>query len=205
MDEKEILAAINTGSAGVGSKLETQLAEFNESAKKILVPKPEDIQSAAEVKAEDKAQLEQLGGITKLEVWDIPLGQALVGGFTAVVASELIDGFLAAQSNMIKGVVKLVGAGVAVKWGSRLLGSTGAKAVAILLAYDGLRMIIPMDEWANRLATGVSGVFPGQGLAGRAGMKDIRNRPNAGGLPAGGDGRVVRDYYAGLLGVGGRR
>ncbi len=195
MDDKDILEAIDKGIAGVGTKLETQLAEFNESAKKILVVKPEDIETAEEVKAKDKAEMEQLGGITKLEVWDIPLGQALVGGFTAVVASELIDGFLAAQSSTIKGFVKLVGAGVAVKWGSRLLGSTGAKAVAILLAYDGLRMIIPMDEWANRLATGVSGIMPGKGLGGKAGLE--RN-------PAGGNGQKPReDYYARLL--GGRR
>ncbi len=151
MDEKQILETVNTGLDAVGSKLEAQLAEFNETTKKVLVPKPEDIKTAEEVEAEDKAKLEQAGavaGITQFEIWDIPVGQALVGGFTAVFASELIDGFLVKQGDMIKGVVKLVGAGAAVKWGPRLLGSTGSKALALLLAYDGVRSLIPIDTWA---------------------------------------------------------
>lgn len=201
MDPKDILAitkAVDTGLATVGSKLDAQLAELNETAKKVLV-KPEDIKSAEELKAEeaaklaeDKAKLEQAGvvaGVTAMKVWDIPVGEALIGGFTAVFASELIDGFLVKQGDMIKGVVKLVGAGVAVKWGPRLLGSTGSKALAILLAYDGVRSIIPIDTWARRGAGAVTGLVPGGGLGGF--------RKNVG---AGGNGKVAEDYYEALKG-----
>lgn len=204
MDQEQVLTQISETAtslndgiksfAEIGGKFEAQLAEFNETAKKVLEPRPEDIKSAAELEAENKANLEQAGvmaGITKLEIWDIPVGQALIGGFTAVFASEVIDGFLAAQSDMIKGIVKLAGAGVAIKWGGRLLGSTGSKALGILLAYDGLRMIIPIDRWAKRGATALSGVLPAGGLGGY--------KPGAGLIPAGGNGKKP-DYYEALKG-----
>ena len=191
MDEKQILEAMDKGFSHVGEKLEGQLAELNETARKVLVVKPEDVKTAAEVAAEaEKAKLEQLAGITNMEVWDIPVGQALIGGFVAVFSSELIDGFLSAQSAMIRGVVKLVGAGVAAKWGSRLLGSTGSKAVALLLAYDGIRSLIPIDEWASRLAGGIK-PLTGAGLGGKAGLERERK--------PGGNGHKA-DYYEALKG-----
>lgn len=170
MEPKEILEAMDTGFANVGSKLDAQLAELNETAKKILI-NPEDVKSAEQLKAEadEKAELKQAGavaGITGFEIWDIPVGQALVGGFTAVFASELIDGFLVKQGDWMKGIAKLVGAGVAVKWGPRLFGSAGSKALAILLAYDGIRSLIPIDTWAKRGATTVTGMIPAGGLGG---------------------------------------
>jgi len=126
---------------------------------------------------EQTAELEQGGaveGLTRMEVWDIPVGEALVGGFVAVFGSELIDGLLAKQSGMVKGITKLVGAGVAAKWGRGLLGSTGSKAVALLLAYDGIRSLVPVDEWAGK-AAGMITPRVGAGLAGKAGMENPGN------------------------------
>jgi len=190
---KQITDAVDRGFSTVGTRLETQFAELNETAKKVLPKTPDDIKTAEEVAAEkaDKAEMEQLAGITKMEVWDIPLGQALIGGFIAVFSSELIDGFLAAQSGMVRGLVKLVGAGVAVKWGSRVLGTTGAKAVALLLAYDGIRSFIPIDEWASRFAGGIK-PLTGSGLGGKAGM----DRNPRGDVPK----AKSADYYAGAFG-----
>ena len=130
-----------------------------------------------------------LGGITDTKIWDIPIGQAAVGGFGAVVGSELIDGFMAEQTAMAKGLVKLLVAGASVKWGSKLLGSTGSKAVALLLSYDGIRMILPIDEYANKLA-GMFTKLTGQGLAGRAGMggNNVLNQA----------GDVANSYYSSL-------
>jgi len=198
MEPKDILELMDKGFAGIGSKLDAQFAELNEKAGKVLVAKPEDIKSKEEVEAEaaklaeDKAKLEQAGavaGIMDAKVWDIPVGQALLGGFTAVFASELIDGLLVKQGDMLKGAIKLAGAGVAVKWGGRLFGSVGSKAVALLLAYDGVRSIIPIDKWAGRGATAVTGMIPGGGLGGF--------RPNVGEVP--GNGRKA-DYYEALKG-----
>ena len=137
---------------------------------KLNEPKPE---TKVEAKPEPVAGMEEkagiLGGITKMEVWDIPVGQAVVGGFVAVFGSELIDGFFAKQSNTTKAVIKLAAAGAAVKFGGKLFGSTGSKAVALLLAYDGLRSLLPIDEWAGK-ATSMVTRRTGAGLAGRAGM-----------------------------------
>lgn len=200
MEPKEILEAMETGFANMGSKLEAQIAELNETAKKVLVS-PDDVKKSEEVKAEearklveDKAKLEQRGavaGITSFEVWDIPVGEALVGGFSAVFASELIDGFLMKQGDWMKGIVKLAGAGVAVKWGPRLLGSTGSKAMALLLAYDGIRSLVPIDTWARRGATTVTGMIPGGGLGGF--KEDVT------GDVVPGNGHKA-DYYAGAFG-----
>lgn len=182
MDPKDILEAINGGFVTVGSKLEAQMSELNETAKKVLDAKPEAVKSPEELAtAAAAANMEEagfVGGITGFKVWDIPAGQALVGGFTAVFASELIDGFLIKQSDMIKGVVKLVGAGAAVKWGGRVLGSTGSKALAILLAYDGLRSIIPIDTWARRGATMVTSRVPKGGLGGFKPNVELQVRGN---------------------------
>jgi len=170
-----------------GTTLDAKLAELGEKLPKAIVPD--------EVKT--KAELEQAGaleGISRMKVWDIPLGQALVGGFTSVVVSELVDGFLATQSNTIKGVVKLVAAGVAIKWGGRLLGKTGAGALAILLAYDGIRQLLPIDEWAGRVSGAVVS-RTGGGLAGKAGMTNIRS--NGGGAL---EAQRVADYYGKALG-----
>lgn len=197
MDPKDLQAiteAVDTGLATVGSKFEAQLAELNESAKKIL-DKPED-KPEVKVEGEEKAKMEQAGiakGITDFQVWDIPVGQALVGGFAAVFASELIDGILIQQGDWMKGMVKLVGAGASVKWGSRILGSTGSKALAILLAYDGIRSLVPIDTWARRGATTVTGMIPAGGLGGF--------RSNVGGKVAPGNGRGRgADYYDALKG-----
>lgn len=197
MDEKTILEAMEKGFENVGTKLESQMAELNETAKKVLI-KPDDVLTPEQLKkeSEDKASLEQagaVGSITGFEVWDIPVGQALVGGFTAVFASELIDGFLVKQGDMLKGIVKLVGAGVAIKWGSRVLGSTGSKALGILLAYDGIRSLIPIDTWARKGATMATGMIPGGGLGGF--------KENVGGAPAAG-GNGHKDYYEALKGGG---
>ncbi len=192
MDPQAIIEAIEKGFNAAGSKLDAQLAELNETAKLVLEPKPEDIKSKAEVEDEEKAKLEEAGvvsGLTGLEVWDIPVGQALVGGFTAVFASELIDGFLINQGDMLKGVVKLAGAGAAIKWGGRLLGSTGSKALAILLAYDGVRSLIPIDTWARRGATTVTGMIPKGGLGGFT-----QNVETAGVVEQAS--QVAGDYYA---------
>lgn len=175
---KEFVGNIDKRLGDFGTSLNAKLEEFG----KLFPAKVEEIQDPKDPKAEMHQGLE---GISKMQVWDIPIGQALVGGFSAVFASELIDGFLAAQSSMIKGVIKLAGAGVAVKWGGRLLGKTGAIALAIILAYDGMRQILPIDEWAGRLAGRIK-PLTGGGLGGKAGMGNVQKQAN----------RVLEDYYA---------
>ena len=95
---------------------------------------------------------------------------------------------------MVIGGVKLVAAGAVIKWGKGLLGKGGATAVALLLAYDGIRHIIPLDQYAHRLASGVSGVVTTRGLGG--------NQDSVVDVPAGGNGRGqgIGGYYDALKG-----
>lgn len=185
---EEVQTLIDGINTGVSERLDTFNSTFDAKLAEIedkLTPKVED----PEPESTEDAELEQgkaVEGLSKMEIWDIPVGQALVGGFTAVMASELVDGFLKNQQPITLGVVKLVAAGVMVKWGKRLLGPTGSKAAAIILAYDGIRQVLPIDEWANKLVGGVT-TLTGGGLAGKAGIANIRYNPVS-----------TTNYYAGL-------
>jgi integrase len=80
------------------TELESKLRELEEVARgipnltefgKMLPAKVEDPKTpTAEMK---KGAFE---GLSRMEFWDIPVGQALVDGFSTVFAKELIDGFL---------------------------------------------------------------------------------------------------------------
>jgi len=162
---------------GVKEALANQSSAFNEK-----------LNSMTPTTIVEQKQAGALENIAKMEVWDIPVGAALLGGFTAVVASELIDGFLKNQSSMVKGVIKLVGAGVAIKWLPGFLGKTGAAALGLLLAYDGIRQILPIDEWASNL-TGRVTTLTGGGLGGKAGTTNVRSNVVAQAQ------QVAADYY----------
>jgi hypothetical protein len=172
--DTQIIDPIEKALEKFGSKLGDQVAELSESAKKILEGEVLTRAQLAEEldnrqKTSDKADMKAggfLDAVNRVEVWDIPVGQAALGGFAAVFASELIDGFLMSQSDPVKGMIKLATAGVVIKWGSRVFGSTGSKAAGILLAYDGIRSLIPIDRWAKNVADAVSGAVPLGGLGG---------------------------------------
>ena len=100
------------------------------------------------------------------EFQGIPLGQAAVGGFVAIFASELVDGFMGNMQDWQRGLVKLAVAAAVGMWGKRLLGKTGSMAVALLLTFDALRDLSPIDTWADQLAEGITGRVTTKGLAG---------------------------------------
>ena len=132
--------------------------------------------------------------IMSFEMWGIPIGQAAVGGFVAIFASELIDGFMANQQPWQRGLVKLGAAAATGMWGKRFLGSTGSKTVALLLTFDGLRDLSPIDSWADQIAEKISGTVTTAGLAGaQTGGKPIN--VNTGARPAGG-----QSFYSSALG-----
>ena len=184
MEDTQILESVEKGiSKGItdlGSTLDSKLTSFSEK----LNSKPTDPDPGAVEQHQGRA----LENIAKMEVWDIPLGQAAIGGFSAVFASEVVDGFLGGQSTMVRGLVKAVMAGAIVKWGSRILGKTGAQAAAILLAYDAVRLFLPIDQWATKVATGVSGVVTTKGLGGN---KEIAFQSTAVSQAQ----QVAADYY----------
>jgi len=107
-----------------------------------------------------------VAGITDFKIMAAPIGQAIVGGFSSVFVSELVDGFLVSQGVMVTGLVKIGAAVATLRWGKRILGKTGAMAAALLLTYDGARDILPIDQWATRGADAITGVVTTRGLGG---------------------------------------
>jgi len=159
----------------LGSNVEKALAEFGEKL-------PAKVEPAAELEAGP------LAGVAKMEVWGIPLGKALIGGGIAIFATELIDGFMAAQAPQMRGIVKLFGAGASQMFAKRWLGAPTAGAIALLLAFDGIRDLLPLDEFIHGITTRMTGVFTTAGLAG------VTSRGNGAGK--------TTDIYAQALGGG---
>lgn len=169
------------------SPLEAALAKFNE-------PKP-----APEVKPEVKPPADVApmaegiaGGLASFELQGLPIGQAAVGGFVAVMATELIDGFLAKQNNLLRAGAKGLVALGAMRYGTRVLGSVGAKAVALFVLYDALRDVVPFDTLAKNLTARVSGVLPTRGLAQGSVREAERVLRNA-------QGGIGASYYQGVV------
>jgi hypothetical protein len=185
MTIEELKSMLEQSKTELPSIIEKQVSEILAKKATETEPKPEPV----EVEQKQGGALE---GISKMKVWDIPLGEGLLGGSVAVVFSELVDGFLKNQAERTKGFLKLVAAGAIAKWASRFLGPTGAKAAAIILVYDGMRQILPIDEWAGNLAERITKVRTGGGLAGKAGMTQSAAVTQAE--------KVAKDYYAGLYG-----
>jgi len=131
------------------------------------------------------------------EFQGIPIGQAVAGGFVAIFASELVDGFMGNMQAWQRGLVKLGVAAVFGLWGKRLLGSTGSKAVALLLTFDAIRDLSPIDAWADQLAEGITGRVTTGGLAGK--NSRVRDREVPPNQPKG----KAESYYA--LALGGER
>jgi len=148
---------INKGFTGLVGKVDG--VPTKEYIEKLI--KPNDPENGS---LEDSGIAGMFSKVSNIEVMNIPIGQAAIGGFGAVFASELIDGFLSTQSPMTRGLVKLAGAGAVVMFGKKLIGSGTAKVIALLLTFDAIRDLTPIDEWATKLSTMVTKVVPTAGL-----------------------------------------
>lgn len=91
----------------------------------------------------------------------LPLGSALVGGFTALLVGEAVDGFVDpvgpdGKSSMANAAVKVGVAWAGSRFFSRFLGSTGATVFAGLLVFEVLREFLPVNQWVSQ----ITGAFP---------------------------------------------
>ncbi len=176
------------GLEGIGTAITDMKAAIAELSDQVTAKEPDEVKTKEEVADLEQAAIAK--SVTDMEVWGIPLGKAALGGLGAVVGSELVDGFMVSQSNTTKGFVKLIAAGSVYKFGKRWLGAGLASAITLVLAYDGIRSLLPIDEWGNRIASTLTGIMPGAGLAGKAGM----GNQGGGGVPA-----TVGSSYAGIF------
>lgn len=140
--------------------------------------KPAEVKPAAPV-AEMEDAGGALAGISKFDIAGIPVGTALVGGFGAVFVTELVDGFMATQSATTRGMVKLGSAVVIGKYGKKFLGDGVSKAIGLLITFDALRDIVPLDTYAQQLASKISGLTTTAGLAGNNKTMRTMSAPEA--------------------------
>lgn len=163
-----VASALKESKVAVLSDITAIKDEFSKKMETMMAkPVPED----KTAKLEASAVSGLTGQVSSFEVWGIPVGQAAMGGFIAVVATELVDGFMSTQSVQIRGAVKLVAAGALVKWGGKFIGSTTGKAVALLMAFDAIRDLTPIDAWGANLASKITKKTPAAGLADKAGRR----------------------------------
>ncbi len=175
------------------SDFATQLEKLKTSYRVDAGPEKEAEVEEKPAKAElaDMSVAKTFNQVTGFEIWGIPIGSAVLGGFAAIFATELVDGYLKNQSVMVRGAVKLVGAGVIVKFGGKYLGKDVANTIALLMAFDGLKNdIMPSifayaTQWANKLTGTVT--TAGLGWTGGPARVVIPT-----GMPSGSRG----DYYA---------
>lgn len=128
--------------------------------------------------------------ITNLRVWEIPVGKIAIGTFGGVFVNEIVDGFMARQSDMTKGLVKLGAAGAVVVWGRRFIGSEAAAVIALVLGVFGLSQVLPIDKWASAAAGGVSRFLPGTIRV--SGMDKTRTADNSQ--------KIAMNYYPSVAG-----
>jgi hypothetical protein len=91
----------------------------------------------------------------------------------------------------MKGVTKGVLAVAAYKFGKKipLIGAEGGKVIALLLAFDAIRDITPINTWASKAANKVSGMIPVGGLGDQTGRAAKMFGPT-----------IKRDYYSNAFG-----
>ncbi len=107
------------------------------------------------------AEQRLLGGLDKLKVGQIPVGESLVGGTIAGVSSSIVSGAVGnTGGGLVAPLLKLVG-GIFIANAMRGVAGQGSTSVAkYFLTYDAIRDIIPLDNLISGLIPRFSAVQP---------------------------------------------
>lgn len=108
-----------------------------------------------------EAQQKLLGGLDKLKIGTgknaIPIGESLLGGTSATLISEVIDGVM--PHNLSQGIagsiIRLVSGIFLLNVAKPLIGQGSADIGKAFITYDSMRGIIPLDQWIR----GLTGTF----------------------------------------------
>ncbi len=116
-------------------------------------------------KPEEEVRLAQgagvLGGLDRIEVMGIPVGRAVIGGTSALLVGELLDGLFPAEKGDTpnrRALVKAVAAWAIMQFGPKLMGKEAATLGAGLLAFEAARDLLPIDDLVGKFTDRVSGV-----------------------------------------------
>ena len=110
----------------------------------------------------EMAQRGLLSGFGGLRFGNIPVGDALLGGASATLVSELITGFVG--SGVMGALVKLVAGNMLAGAFSGVMGRGATDSARLFITYDAIRDLIPIDTWTSQIFSGVTnpvGASPG--------------------------------------------
>ena len=103
----------------------------------------------------DLAQKGLFAGLGSAKIMGAPIGDALLGGASATLVSEVIDGFLG--GGVMGAMAKLVVGNMVAGMFSGVLGRPATDAAKLFISYDAIRDLIPVDTWTRQLVGGIGG------------------------------------------------
>ena len=101
------------------------------------------------------AQRGIMSGFGNLRFGDIPVGDALIGGASATLVSELVTGFVG--GGVMGALVKLVAGNMLAGAFSGILGRGATDSARLFISYDAIRDLVPIDKWVEQMLGGVRG------------------------------------------------
>lgn len=104
--------------------------------------------------------------IREVEILGIPLGEAVLGGGSALIVAELTDAIVTPRlPNVPVAAVKGAEAFIMSRWGHRVFGAGGARIATMFLTYEAVRALIPIDDWVKQLIARITGGGGGNEIA----------------------------------------
>jgi hypothetical protein len=107
-----------------------------------------------EEESDPKMELHQRGILSNfggLRFGNIPVGDALIGGSAASLVSELTDAFTPGDNTVVSALIKIVAGNLLAGAFSGILGNNATSAARLLVTYDGIRDLIPLDSWIREI------------------------------------------------------
>jgi hypothetical protein len=101
------------------------------------------------------AQRGVLSGFGGMRFGQIPIGDALLGGASATLVSELISGFVG--QGVMGALIKLVAGNMLAGAFSGIMGRGATDSARLFITYDAVRDLVPIDVWVSQLLGGVTG------------------------------------------------
>lgn len=97
--------------------------------------------------------------IREITIAGIPIGEAALGGGSALILSELTDGLLVPRVPTVPVVAIKAGETYAMhRWGHKAFGAGGARVATLFLGYDTLRTLIPIEKTIKDIIAKIPGV-----------------------------------------------
>jgi len=105
------------------------------------------------------AQRGVLSGFGGMKFGGIPVGDALLGGASATLVTEVITGFTG--PGIMGALIKLVAGNMLAGMFSGVMGRGATDSARLFITYDAIRDIVPIDTWTSQILGGVTGAVGG--------------------------------------------